>query len=420
MHMPTRPLLAMLWLRVRVGLRGLRFSATDDVGLDTEAAAPIDLCWSLSSGLGLIDPLRGAYFQTRSLLAALDRNDQRRVGRGLAGEAAYSASRGQAGGKRAHVLLAEAESLAHRLADPYAKAITLLMAGLSCHLMGQFGRSREKLQAAETTLRGECAGTPWELDTVRQFLMEDLYYLGDLVAFQRLIESGLRQAVDRGSLYAATNLRTGLANSLWLMRDDAARARQEADQAIERWSRKGFHVQHWYHLVATVQSELYGGHGSAAFACVEQHWSQLKRVHFFHIQHTRIAACHLRVRTALAAAREAEGKEQRRYTKIAQQGAEWLARQQDDWARAFAKLTDSALCALNGERDTAAQRLQSAIRMLEQDGLSLFAHAAQIAGHGLLPGDRKDLRETLSWKWMVDRGVHNPAALSGMLAPGLS
>ena len=108
-------------------------------------------------------------------------------------------SRPGRGGAR-QSLLAEAESIADKLGDPYARGVTLLMDGVICHLIGEFGRSRERLEAAEKVLTRQCAGAVWELDAARQFLMEDLYYLGDLASFQRLISTGLRQATDRGSL----------------------------------------------------------------------------------------------------------------------------------------------------------------------------------------------------------------------------
>jgi len=419
MHLPTHPLLSLLWLRARLRLRRLRCSSEEETALGAEEAARIDLCWSLSSGLGLIDPLRGAYFQTRSLLSALRVRNLPRVGRGLAGEAAYSAAYGQAGARRAHVLLAEAEALAHRLRDPYAKGVTLLMAGMSSHLIGQFNHSRDKLEAAEAVLTGECAGAVWELDATRQFLMEDLYYLGDLPSFERLITTGLRQASDRGSLYAATNFRIGLANSLWLMQDDPVRARREADEAIARWSRRGFHVQHWYHLVAQVHAELYEGKGVAAHELVRRRWSDLRRTDFFHIQHTRIAALHLRARAALAAAQQSSGRTRGAYMKDAQRAVDKLRRQPDEWARALSQVEASALAALAGDAEAAGRKLAAAVRALEHNNLSLFAHAARVAGRARLQGGPADIADGGSEKWMRERGIANPTAIGNMLAPGL-
>jgi hypothetical protein len=419
MNMPTHNLLSLAWVRTRLRWRGLRCESGAGKTLSAKEAARIDLCWSLSSGIGLIDPIKGAYFQALSLLLALQAQDLPRVGRGFAGEAAFCVGRGHAGVARASRFLAEAESIADKLGDPYARGVTLLMDGLIGHLIGEFGRSRERLEAAEKVLTQQCAGAVWELDTARQFLMEDLYYLGDLVSFQRLISTGLRQAPDRGSLYAATNFRTGLANFVWLMRDDPARSRRETDEAIQRWSRRGFHVQHWYNLIAMVQTELYLGQGAKAYDLIRDRWPELRRSGVFHIQHTRIAALHLRARAALAAAQQSSNRERARYLTAARQLIATLRRQPDAWAGALALLAGSGLAALEGDDEATKETLVAAVRALQQNNLWLLAHAAHIAGRTYLADGPADPTLDDAKTWMAEKGIVNPTAISRVLAPGL-
>jgi hypothetical protein len=419
MRIPAHNLLSLAWVRTRLRWRGLRCEAGAAGALGAEEAARIDLCWSLSSGIALIDPIKGAYFQTLSLLLALQAKDLPRVGRGLAGEAAWCVAGGRAGTARAGRLLAEAEIIADKLRDPYARGVTLLMDGVISHLVGEFGRSRERLEAAEKVLTQQCAGAVWELDTVRQFLMEDLYYLGDLVSFQRLISTGLRQATDRGSLYAATNFRTGLANFVWLMRDDPARSRRETDEAIQRWSRRGFHVQHWYNLIAMAQTELYLGQGPAAYDLIRERWPELRRSGVFHIQHTRIAALHLRARAALAAAQQSSGKARARYLKAARRLIAILRRQPDTWAGALSLLAGSGLAALEGDVGGIKGTLVAAVKALQQSDMCLLAHAARIAGRKHLADGPADLAPDEATAWMTEKGIVNPTAISRVLAPGL-
>jgi len=91
------------------------------------------------------------------------------------------------------------------------------------------------------------------------------------------------------------------------MRDDPARSRSETDEGIQRWSRRGFHVQHWYNLIAMAQTELYLRHGPAAYDLIRDRWPELRRSGVFHIQHTRIAAytCALALRWPLRNSRTA-------------------------------------------------------------------------------------------------------------------
>jgi hypothetical protein len=419
MSIPSHNWLSLGWLRTRLRWRGFRCAARATGTPSSKEAARIDLCWSLSSGIGLIDPINGAYFQALSLLLALRAQDLPRVSRGLAGEAAWCVGRGRAGVARAGRLLAEAKSIADKLRDPYARGMTLLMDGVIGHLIGEFGRSRERLEAAERVLTQQCAGAVWELDTIRQFLMEDLYYLGDLVSFQRLISTGLRQATDRGSLYAATNFRTGLANFVWLMRDDPARSRRETDEAIERWSRRGFHVQHWYNLIAMAQTELYLGQGPAAYELIRERWPELRRSGVFHIQHTRIAALHLRARAALAAAQQSSGGARARYLKAARQLIGILRRQPDAWAGALALLAGSGLAALEGDAGATKATLVAAVRALQQSDMWLLAHAARIAGRTHLADGPADLTPDEATTWMTEKGILDPTAIGRVLAPGL-
>ena len=51
-------------------------------------------CWSAATGLALVDPLRGANFQTRHLLLALQAGEPYRVARALALEVGYTAVAG--------------------------------------------------------------------------------------------------------------------------------------------------------------------------------------------------------------------------------------------------------------------------------------------------------------------------------------
>jgi tetratricopeptide (TPR) repeat protein len=417
MEIPSHSIPKLLWVRARLRMRGLSCPATPRKPVSAEAAARIDLCWALSSGLCLVDPIKGAYFQALSLLLALQEEDLPRVGRGLAGEAAWCVGKGQAGMARARHMLDQAKDIEKQLNDPHARGTNLLMGGLICHLSGEFRESRQQLEEGQTVFTKQCVGAVWELDAIRQFLMEDLFYLGDLLAFRRLITTGLRQATERGSRYAATNFRTGLANFVWLLRDDPKRARRETAEGIEGWSEQGFHVQHWNTLLANVQTELYEGQGRAAYEMLAARWKEMARSGVFHIQHTRIAAAHLRARAALSAAHQSSGKERARYLKEARRCIAILDRQPDCWAQALTRISVVGLESLQGHSDL--NRTMAAIRSLQDNDLSFFAHAACVAGDKLLASGPSAMNPESSRAWMSEMGIVNPAAIARTLVPGL-
>jgi hypothetical protein len=402
------PLRALLGQRALLRLRGRRFRRRGVEEIAPRDLARVDLCWSLSSGLGLMDPVQGAHFQVRSLLLALRAGEPYRVARGIAGEAAYAAAQGQA--SRARALLDEAGRIAGGLGNPHATGIVSLMSGLSGHLLGRFAEGIAHLDAASRVFREQCVGTVWELNAARQFSLECLYYLGELPRFRVEGAEALREAVDRGSVYATTTMRTGIANVAWLLDDDPARAREEVATAKGGWSSRGYHIQHWYTLYAETQLALYEGDGAAAHALMEAGWAGLRRSRLLMIEHTRLVALHLRARAALAAAAGgAPGG-----LEVTKTAGSRLARARGGWGRVFAALVEGGAAGLAGDRALAAAAYGRAGAAAREVGLAVYAAAADLAA-AELAGDAAARDAALAW--MAARGAKNPRALARMLIP---
>jgi hypothetical protein len=397
------PVRALLWQRVVLRTRGLRFRRRAAEEVAPRDLARVDLCWSLSSGLGLMDPVQGAHFQARSLILALGAGEPYRVARGIAGEAAYAAAQGDK--RRAQALLAEAARIAESLHHPHGRGIVALMSGLAGHLGGEFAPAAAQLATAERIFRERCVGTAWELNAVRHFTLECCYYLGELGRYRAATVEGLKEAKDRGSVYATTTLRTGLANAIWLLRDEPARARQDAVEAMRGWSAHGYHIQHWYELFAQTQIDLYMGDGPAAHARVTAGWPQLKRSNLLRMSHTRLVAVHLRGRAALAAAAATEGAARAPLVEIARGAASRLERDGRGWGGVLAALLHGGIERLEGRRERSDQWLRRAVDDAGAHGLSLFRAAAEMGALPDGPGER----------WMSDAGVRAPRNLARMI-----
>ena len=94
MKLPATPrgaLLSFLLRRIQLRLRGFAFRERSSTEIPAEDLIRIDACWSVSTGLSLIDTIRGRTFQARHMLLALRAGEPYRVARAMANEAGYAA-----------------------------------------------------------------------------------------------------------------------------------------------------------------------------------------------------------------------------------------------------------------------------------------------------------------------------------------
>ncbi len=94
-HAP-RAIVSLILNRIKLRLRGLHFRPRDAGQISAEDLTRIDVCWTAASGLGIIDPIRGADFQARGLLLALRAGEPYRIGRALVLEAGHVCDRRRA------------------------------------------------------------------------------------------------------------------------------------------------------------------------------------------------------------------------------------------------------------------------------------------------------------------------------------
>jgi eukaryotic-like serine/threonine-protein kinase len=404
------PFSSLLWERTRLKLGRLGRGRAPSVEPEARAhlLARIDLCWSFFCGLVLTDHVQGACFQAKALSLALASGDEPRIARSLAAEASYVSSRGPSHRARSEALFARAEAMVSSDVsmgdDPRAQGTLRLMRGIAAHMNGEFGRAYEALGEAGTIFRERCSGVAWEMDASRQFRIEAMFYLGRLAELRREVARSLREAEDRGSQWSSTNLRTGLPNAVWLMDDDVAAARCHEAQAIERWSARGFHVQHWYALISAVNTDLYEGRGLEAHARLADKRRALARSHLLRVCHIRTAYRNLTARAALAAALQLpEGKERRARLEEAQHAEHALLGEHTPWATALAELAALSRRRLAGEPIPEAMAA-SVERSLVRADVPVFAQALACA----LRGDGSAL---------AAEDVRQPARFARMLVP---
>src|SRR5262249_59184411 len=89
---PRRALVSLAASRAKLRLRGLGYRERDTSQIAAERLTEIDVYWSVSTALGMVDNIRAADFQTRHLLRALGAGEPYPVARALAPDACSSSA----------------------------------------------------------------------------------------------------------------------------------------------------------------------------------------------------------------------------------------------------------------------------------------------------------------------------------------
>ena len=287
------------WLRVR----GTAYTPRAPGEASRQELSRIDVCWSASIGLSIIDPIRGADFQARGLLRSLRAGDPHRVVRALAMEAAHVACAGVKSRHRAAKFLDAAESVAREVSGPYTSGIVLLAKAMVATLESRWQETRAYAEPAEATFRDRCTGVAWEIDTARIFSLWSLMYLGEIAELQLRWPGLMKDANERDDLYAAGTLGTSLMVVVRLAAGDPDTAEDELRQASARWSRQGFHIQHHNHVLAECYISLYRGDDRRVWGCLSALWPAYTRSLLLRVQIIRIELRRLRALGALTAAK---------------------------------------------------------------------------------------------------------------------
>jgi len=410
-----RSLAGLLWNRAALRVRGIGFRARDPARAPAELLERVDTCWSVAHGLGMIDVLVSHQFHSRHLLLALEAGDPRRIALGLAIEPTiYSASGDFA---RADRLAAAARALAERIGHEQALGIALQQAATVEYMRGEFGKARPLYERSEQIFRERCRGAALELAVSQALHNCSLFYLGDLGRLEQVIPERIREAEDRGDLFAALAGRLSYANLHWLIRDDVDEARRQAEEAIARWRFEGFHVQHFSALTAHVNRELYRGDGAAAWRYMEASWDALERSILYRVQSSQHEAHITRIRAALAAARAMRERRDELLGYV-----EWHARRLErarfGFTRGLAALCRAGAAAVRKDHTGAATRLADAIALFDGCGLALYAAAARHRRGQLVGGSEGRALVAAAEEAVAAQRVRAPARMIDMLAPG--
>jgi serine/threonine protein kinase len=423
---PGRAMVPLVVNRLRIMARGKHLGIKLRPAEDISAAqlARIDINWSMAVGLAIVDPIRGADFQTRHLLLALEAGEPYRLACALAAEAGFNAAEGVKKRERTRWLLDEGDKLASECGLVVSKAQQANAQGylafsraIADYLVGLWRGGVELGDVAVRQLIERCVGVTWWIDSMQYLALECLWYLGDIDELCRRTRSLVENAQARGDLYAATNLQIGIPSSIWLVADDPASARQHIDEVMSRWSATGFHIQHEGRMHGEVNVHLYGGDGEAARAQLMGTWKTLSKSPIFTVQLARVAGYHTRARTALALA-GARPDARAALVKDARWAAKQLVKEGVAWAEALAALARAGAAMLLGDQAGAAAELEVALAGFEALEMKLYAAVVRMRQGQLRGGTEGAALQARAEAWMRGQGIVRPERFAAMLAPG--
>jgi hypothetical protein len=250
------------------------------------------------------------------------------------------------------------------------------------------------------------------------FGLWSLYYRGDVGAIAARFPVLLRDADDRGDLYASTVIRGLYAHIVYLAAADPDAATRHTGDAIEKWSHGSFDLAHFMELWSSTDIALYEGRGLDAWTKLDRTWPSLRRSLLMEVQMHRVSMLDLRARAALSAAGETrQSSRHKAFLRTALRCGRAMERQRADWASAMALMLHAGVYRCQGHDDLARALFERAQRQLASVDMHLMAAVAGRRHGELAGGDAGRAEIEASEVWMRGQGIRDPAALSRMFAP---
>ena len=402
----------MIAHRAVLRLRGHRFTMRRERELAPELLTKIDTCWTVVSVSGFVDPWPCNLYQIKHVRLALAAGEPYRVSRALAIEGCVRGWGGSTAAmtKSMMACLSEAHKLARISEQPHALGIVLLYESVGACFRGLWKRSQGCAERAHRIFREQCIGVAWEIASAQLHWLVSSFFAGDLGVFCDRTPTWLHEAQQRRDLFQRSILQSGLPSFYWLVVDRPDRARALLAEAMEPWSNRGFHLQHYFATWAEGHIDQYQGDGNSAFSRWQAQWPALEESMLQHVQLVRISTHDARARSAVSAAVAGHTEAVR----VAKADARTIEKQRMPWGNALAFMLRASLAALEGSRAGAMLLLERAIAPCEAADMALH----KICCEYRLAQVREDAPGLASARaWLCDQGVVRPDKIVDVVLP---
>jgi len=408
---------SLLYHRARLRLRGLSFQPTSAERCAATDLTRVDVAFSATAGLVMVDVVRGADFGAQHLLLALDVGEPVRICRALAFEAGNAAAVGAGSRERIERLVRTAEGLARRSQDPHGSALAKIAGGLVRVFSGEWQPARRLLDEAEVILRARCRAVTWELTNAQAWSQNSLILCGDLPTAAARMPVLMREAMERSDRYALMHLIYPACITALAANDVDTGWRVATDDSSFRSCEPGrFTAGHWGRLISTQSVYRYRGEGRRARAFVQEHWPALTSSQFLRVHLMRVFSEFERALSLISALDEGQTSGE-----AFREAARSVKRVQQDgpaYAPPMGYFVAGCLAAVRGERERALHEFERAASGLAAADMGYLALCARKRYAELLGGDSGGELDKKCRAEFAKLGVADSSACLTMSAPG--
>ncbi len=310
-------------------------------------------------------------------------------------------------------MMRQADAIAEQLESPDVWGTIDVSKGQILMLAGRCREALTRSDAGVKRLTEECQGHALECNVARMIALRALEELGRMREVETRGQELRDAATAMGDRYAETAASQILAIAR-IASDDVASARELAHQTLELWTRRDFHLQHFYAERITILCDLYEGQPEAGWKLLEEIEPSLRRSELLRIALTRTDLLSLRGQLALAlASQKPEGRD--KHLRVCDRTVRELEREKRADAVLHALLLRGGMAALRGQDEHAVAHLDEAIRIGKAAELALRGACAKLRRAELLQ-DRDSVER--AGEEMIACGVHSPKRWAAIYAPG--
>jgi hypothetical protein len=396
-----------------------------------ETSKRLEMIWRLAMSVTLTDHPLGAFLGAMYIREALHTTVPSTVAQAIGYEAAMEASvGGRYFQRRAQRLLDQTDPLVEQGVEPVVVATLHAFRGSCAWFDGRWRDAERHSRRSIEVLGARCRGVAWETATAQLFLVSALAFLGDMQELSRTLEALLKDATERGDLFAANNYRLGQQSFHRLASDDPESVLEIAAQAEASMPRNVFHIQHYHHVTITTQTHLYRREPERAWRILQHAWPGLRAAQQLRLVFPRAELLQIRARVALAlvesqrnAANESAPRRIEWRSGSLLRHAAHLARRvrraRTVPAAPFADTIDAGIAFLQGNPDASRWHLERAVEGYTRADMLLHREAARYRLGQLTGGDAGKALVSAATDALAGQ-VKRPEAIAWTLVPGFA